>query len=113
MPLKTTAVSRQTKRIPTDEELMNLPKDGYKRELLDGEIVLSPAGSAHGRKIMRFSFKLIRNFEPLWYLSRNPFGSYDFYDGNMSVLWLSHKLQGVGYLSGLFLGKRSVAVTQP
>jgi len=43
----------------TDEELMALPKDGYKRELLDGEIVMSPAGSEHGRKIMRFSASLL------------------------------------------------------
>jgi Uma2 family endonuclease len=38
---------------------MALPKDGYKRELLDGEIVMSPAGSPHGRRIMRFSFVLM------------------------------------------------------
>jgi hypothetical protein len=44
-----------TKQLPTDEELMALPKDGHKRELLDGEIVMSPAGSEHGRKIMRAS----------------------------------------------------------
>lgn len=44
--------------IPSDEELMALPKDGYKRELLNGEIVMSPAGSEHGRKIMRFSTAL-------------------------------------------------------
>ena len=43
----------------TDEKLMALPKDGYKRELLDGEIVMSPAGSEHGRKIMRFSAALL------------------------------------------------------
>lgn len=35
-------------KIWTDEELMALPKDGYKRELLQGEIVMSPAGSEHG-----------------------------------------------------------------
>jgi len=44
--------------IPTDEELMALPKDGYKRELLNGEIVMSPAGSEHGRKIVRFTTTL-------------------------------------------------------
>ena len=44
-----------TKLLPTDEELMALPKDGYKRELLDGEIVMSPAGSEHGRQIMQFA----------------------------------------------------------
>ena len=48
-------MATNTKRLPTDEELMALPKDGYKRELLDGEIVMSPAGSEHGRKIMRFA----------------------------------------------------------
>jgi Uma2 family endonuclease len=35
-------------KIWTDEELMALPKDGYKRELLQGDIILSPAGSEHG-----------------------------------------------------------------
>jgi Uma2 family endonuclease len=44
-----------TKILPTDEELMALPKDGYKRELLNREIVMSPAGSKHGRLIMRFA----------------------------------------------------------
>ena len=44
-----------TKVLPTDEELMALPKDGYKRELLNGEIVMSPAGSEHGRLIMRLA----------------------------------------------------------
>src|SRR5258708_39665918 len=44
-----------TKVLPTDEELMALPKDGYKRELLNGEIVMSPARSEHGRQIMRFA----------------------------------------------------------
>jgi Uma2 family endonuclease len=48
-------MATNTKRLPTDEELMALPKDGYKRELLDGEIVMSPAGSEHGRKITRFT----------------------------------------------------------
>ncbi len=33
----------------TDAELMALPNDGYKRELLQGEIIMSPAGSEHGR----------------------------------------------------------------
>jgi hypothetical protein len=37
----------------TDEELLKLPKDGYKRELVDGKIVMSPAGYRHGRVIMQ------------------------------------------------------------
>jgi len=32
----------------TDEELMALPDDGFKRELVNGEIVMSPAGLNHG-----------------------------------------------------------------
>ena len=44
-----------TRVLPTDEELMALPKDGFKRELLNGEIVMSLAGSEHGRLIMRFA----------------------------------------------------------
>lgn len=35
-------------KVWTDEELMALPADGCKRELLHGEIVMSPAGSEHG-----------------------------------------------------------------
>jgi len=41
------------KRIWSDEELLALPKDGYDHELIDGEIVMSPAGSEHGAIIMR------------------------------------------------------------
>ncbi len=47
--------SGSPRSIPTDEELMELPKDGYKRELLNGEIVMSPAGSEHGMIIMQFA----------------------------------------------------------
>ena len=36
-------------KVWTDEELMALPQDGHKRELLQGEIIMSPAGSEHGR----------------------------------------------------------------
>ena len=36
------------KTIPTDEELMALPKDGNKYELIDAEIVMTPAGYHHG-----------------------------------------------------------------
>ena len=32
----------------TDDALMALPRDGYKYELLDGQIIMSPAGFKHG-----------------------------------------------------------------
>lgn len=33
----------------TEEELMALPKDGYKREVIEGELTMSPAGFDHER----------------------------------------------------------------
>jgi Uma2 family endonuclease len=42
----------------TDEQLLRLPKDGYKRELVDGKIVVSPAGYRHGLVIVRLSARL-------------------------------------------------------
>jgi Uma2 family endonuclease len=36
-----------TKKIWTDEELMQLPKDGYKYELVDGDIIMSPTRWEH------------------------------------------------------------------
>ncbi len=36
----------------TDEELLALSKDGYDKEIVDGEMVMSPAGSEHGAIIM-------------------------------------------------------------
>ncbi len=45
-------------KVWTDEELMALPKDGYKRELLQSEIIMSPAGSEHGMICVRIAFAL-------------------------------------------------------
>jgi Uma2 family endonuclease len=42
----------------TDDELMRLPRDGYKREYVDGEIRLSPAGYRHGRISVRLVVRL-------------------------------------------------------
>jgi Uma2 family endonuclease len=44
--------------IITEEELLRLPKDGYKRELVDGKIVVSPAGYRHGWVIVRLTVRL-------------------------------------------------------
>ena len=45
-------------KVWTDEELMALPKDGYKRELLHGEIIMSPDGSEHGMICVRLAAEL-------------------------------------------------------
>lgn len=39
----------------TDKELLALPNDGIKREIIDGELVMSPASSVHGAIIMRIA----------------------------------------------------------
>lgn len=39
--------SMPTTRVLTDEDLMRLPKDGRKYELVDGELRVSPAGALH------------------------------------------------------------------
>ena len=48
-----------TKRTMTEEELMALPRDGYKRELVDGEIRVSPAGTPHGHVILQLGARLV------------------------------------------------------
>jgi Uma2 family endonuclease len=40
-----------TARIISDEELLRLPKDGNKYEVVDGELRVSPAGWAHERVV--------------------------------------------------------------
>jgi Uma2 family endonuclease len=37
-----------TRKSWSDEDLMSLPRNGYKHELLNGKIIMSPAGFAHG-----------------------------------------------------------------
>jgi len=38
-----------TTRAATEEDLLRTPKDGFKHELVDGQIRVSPAGYRHGR----------------------------------------------------------------
>jgi Uma2 family endonuclease len=42
----------------TDEDLLRLPQDGRKYELVDGEIRVSPAGIRHGQVSVRLVFAL-------------------------------------------------------
>ncbi len=42
-------------KIWTDDELEALPKDGYKYELLDGELIMSPVHENHGSICVRIS----------------------------------------------------------
>jgi Uma2 family endonuclease len=47
-----------TTRTMTEAELRALPRDGFKRELVDGEIRVSPAGFPHGVVIMLLGARL-------------------------------------------------------
>ena len=47
-----------TVRTMTEAELMALPRDGFKRELVDGEIRVSPAGAPHGQTIVKLTVRL-------------------------------------------------------
>jgi len=42
-----------TKKIWTDEELLAMPRDGVKREIVRGELLMSPASFDHGNIISR------------------------------------------------------------
>ena len=48
-----------TVRTATDAELMNLPRDGRKYELVDGQIRVSPAGGRHGQVSLRLGARLL------------------------------------------------------
>jgi Uma2 family endonuclease len=45
-------------KIWTDDELVALPRDGHKRELFNGRIIMSPAGWNHGKISLRIAGKL-------------------------------------------------------
>jgi Uma2 family endonuclease len=54
------------KSFMTDEELMQLPKNGYKYEYVDGELIMSPAGMRQEK----VGARLIQRIEN--YLDENP-----------------------------------------
>jgi Uma2 family endonuclease len=48
----------------TDQDLLRLPKDGRKYELVDGEIRVSPAGARHGEISVRLTAALLAFVSP-------------------------------------------------
>lgn len=52
-----------TTRTWTEAELLALPKDGMKRELVDGEIRVSPAGLPHGIVCVRLASRVLAHVE--------------------------------------------------
>lgn len=49
----------KSKKWMTDEELLSLPKDGYKYEYVKGELRMSPAGLEHGEIGIRLASMLL------------------------------------------------------
>lgn len=47
-----------TTRVWTDQELLRLSDDGRKYELVDGALLVSPAGGRHGQIIVRLTIRL-------------------------------------------------------
>jgi Uncharacterized protein conserved in cyanobacteria len=48
----------------TAEKLLRMPKDGFRYELIKGELrKMSPAGSEHGKLVMRLAASLFRHVE--------------------------------------------------
>ncbi len=43
----------------TDAELLALPRDGYKRELVDGVVRVTPAGARHGAVALRLGARML------------------------------------------------------
>jgi Uma2 family endonuclease len=48
-----------TRRVATEEDLLAMPKDGQKYELVDGEIRMSPAGDRHSVVALRLAARLL------------------------------------------------------
>lgn len=47
----------------TEQDLLASPRDGRKYELVDGAIVVSPAGSRHGRVSLKLAARLLAHVE--------------------------------------------------
>ena len=93
-----------TTRTMTEAELMALPRDGWKRELVDGEIVMSPAGAPHGRIILELSWRLTSHVKAhdLGYLFDSSTGCW-MPSGNLRVpdiTFVSHARMPGGVVEG-------------
>ena len=55
-----------TSQLVTAEQLLGMPRDGFRYELLKGELVkMAPAGSQHGTLAMRVGWRLAQHVESL------------------------------------------------
>lgn len=54
-----TIATRETRKVFTEADLLATPKDGQKHELVDGQIVVSPAGGRHEWVGLRLAARLL------------------------------------------------------
>jgi Uma2 family endonuclease len=58
------AMATTTRRVATEEDLLAMPEDGNKYELVDGEIRMSPTGNRHGAVIAQLAALLVAFVKP-------------------------------------------------
>jgi len=58
------AMATTTRKVATEEDLLAMPRDGHKYELVDGEIRVSPTGNRHGEVIAQLSALLFNFVKP-------------------------------------------------
>ncbi len=58
------AMATITRKVATEEDLLAMPRDGHKYELVDGEIRVSPTGNRHGEVIAQLSALLFNFVKP-------------------------------------------------
>ena len=61
--METAAIFYSDKSHWTDNELMSLPRDGRKYELIEGELLMSPVGATHSLVCLNLATLLIRFVE--------------------------------------------------
>jgi Uma2 family endonuclease len=58
MPNRVPEMAAPAQHVATEDDLLATPQDGQKYELVDGAIVVSPAGSRHGQVSVRVASRL-------------------------------------------------------
>ena len=62
--METAMIYSTTKSRWTDQELMALPNDGRKYELIEGDLIMSPVAATHGSLCMRLGSLLLATLWP-------------------------------------------------
>ena len=98
-----------TTRVATEADLLRTPRDGRKYELVDGELLMSPAGSRHGAACAKLIIRLGTSIEQgrLGHLFDSSTG-FRMPNGNV-------RLPDVAFVAGVKIGsgRRSLSFIPP